>query len=339
MRKDTFSSQRFFIISTIVILVTGLFWFREILIQSVRLTALSGIISLVLCPICILYEKKFSMSTAALMTLATGVFLAISCITAVIIPLIKGIENVIVTIPRAMNIAEPYLGKAADYIDLRNSVSTISTEMLGNIGRLIPSITSGMNDIIGGFSNLIIAIVLAWYLLISRKSIALTAEMCIPLRYRTRVLHAAHDFRTEIGMYLRGQAVIAACVGFLASIGLTAIGIPYALPLGLTAGLLNMIPYLGPVIACIPVSLLALQDGILPTVLGIAVLIAVQQVDGLILSPRIVGSSTGFSPAVVLVAIFSFGAAWGIAGMLFAMPVLILIRTCVRVFVELAYND
>jgi predicted PurR-regulated permease PerM len=99
-----------------------------------------------------------------------------------------------------------------------------------------------------------------------------------------------------------------------------------------------MIPYLGPFIACIPVGAVALTQGFLSFALSIGVLIAVQQIDGLVLSPRIVGSSTGFAPAAVMISIFASGAVWGALGMLLALPCMILILTCGRVFVELRQN-
>ena len=204
--------------------------------------------------------------------------------------------------------------------------------------QVLKSAVSGAMGFAGTIADAAVACAAAWYMLTDRLRLMLGLELIVPSAIRKDVIAGVCEAKTELAMYLRGQSIIAFCVGILSAIGLWAIGIPDSIPLGLTAGILNMVPYLGPVIACIPVGALALTQGLMPLVLSIAVLIAVQQIDGLILSPRIVGSSTGFSPPVVLISIFSFGAVWGIAGMLAALPVMILIRTSVRVFVESRHN-
>ena len=200
-----------------------------------------------------------------------------------------------------------------------------------------------MASFTGNFAALCVkaamAAVLAFYFLSDRRALLLRMELMIPPRFRERALRCAGEAGRDLFLYLRGQAVIALCVGGLSALGLTLVGVPAALPMGLLAGLLNMIPYFGPVIACVPVGLFALQRGLFTVALAIASLICVQQIDGLVLSPRIIGSATGFSPALVMVSLFAFGAAWGVAGMLLALPALILIRTCVRVFVESVRMD
>ena len=95
-----------------------------------------------------------------------------------------------------------------------------------------------------------------------------------------------------------------------------------------------MIPYFGPILGGIPVVLLALGESWQKAAFSLAALVLVQQIDGTVISPRVMGNATGFSPAVVLLALYAASGVFGIAGLLFAMPALMAIRTLYRVFVQ-----
>ena len=116
------------------------------------------------------------------------------------------------------------------------------------------------------------------------------------------------------------------------------IGVRSALVLGLLIGVMNMIPYFGPFIGGAPAVLIALTDGWQKAALTFAALVLIQQLDGSWLSPRVLGSVTGFSPALVLVGLYAGASLGGVAGMLFALPVMLVIRTLFRVFVQKCEN-
>lgn len=339
MQKFVFR-KRIIILSVGVLLAAlGLLFMRRIVIEAARLLLIAGGIALILSPLCRLYEKAMSSHASAALSIITVILAVVFTVTAIILPLSGSIVSLITQLQKS---AEIICSAATDLLQKYNLESYMNklAAMLSDISPadLAKKVFTGISDFTGTATDIVIAIVVAWYFLIDRQKISLKLELLIPSSIRSVVLSGASEARMEILMYLRGQSIIAACVGVLSAAGLFAIGIPCGIPLGLTAGVLNMIPYLGPVIACIPAGVIALTQGAVPCLLAIGTLIAVQQIDGLILSPRIVGNSTGFAPSTVMVAIFASGAVWGVAGMLLALPGMILIRTCVRVFVELAHN-
>lgn len=318
----------------------ALFLLREVLLEAANLLIVAGALAVLLCPLCRIYEKKLPRPLAAALCLLTAAAVALVAITAIVIPLITGFSEIYSMLPAALERMQSVWADIAGRLGLSGmAAGSLSPDMFSKAGSFVGRIFTGAAGFAGTAADLVIAAVVAWHMLVSREQLALRAELIIPSRHRQTVIRGASEALMETMMYLRGQAIIALCVGVLSAFGLFVVGIPSAIPLGLTAGLLNMIPYLGPVIACVPVGVIALTEGLLPTVFSIGVLIAVQQIDGLILSPRIVGSSTGFSPSTVMIAIFASGAVWGVLGMLVALPVMILIRTCVRVFVELGHSD
>src|SRR5699024_5943481 len=115
-------------------------------------------------------------------------------------------------------------------------------------------------------------------------------------------------------------------------------GVRSALALGLLAGIFNLIPYFGPVLGAVPALIAALTSAWRTALLAALALIIVQQLDGLLISPRVMGALTGLSPAAVLLGVFAGGCALGVPGMLLALPTMMVARTCVRVFVQRGEN-
>ena len=143
----------------------------------------------------------------------------------------------------------------------------------------------------------------------------------------------------ELRLYLRGQVTIALVIGVLAAVGLAIVGVPGAPLLGVFVGAFNVIPYLGPIIGGIPAVVLALSVSWQKAAFALLALFLVQQMDGMVISPRVMGNITGFSPAVVLLALFAGARLCSIRGMLLALPTLMAVRTLYRVFVQRRENN
>ena len=97
---------------------------------------------------------------------------------------------------------------------------------------------------------------------------------------------------------------------------------------------MNLVPYFGPILGGIPAVIMALSAGWSRALATILLLFAVQQIDGMIISPAVMGSATRFSPALVLVFLTLGGSLGGMMGMLLTLPVLIIVRGCFRVWVQ-----
>ena len=326
-----------FISAGIVLSASAVFLLRDILVYSIRLIAVSGAAALLLCPLCRFFEKHFSQGIAAAISIITAVICIILIASAVIIPVIHGFSAAIEMLSAFSYNLKPFI--SAFYKNSSMFSLPGDEDLMSLLRNTLPALFRRIISFAGGFADILAEIFITWYFLIGRKRTALYCELLIPQKFRSMIIKNISEAKLETGLFIKGQAVIAVCVGILSAVGLFVVGIPFAIPLGMTAGILNMIPYLGPIIACIPVGLVALSEGFLPLCFSIGVLLVVQQIDGLILSPRIVGNSTGFTPVVIMISVLGAGSAFGIPGMLFAVPGLILIRTCVRVFVELGHND
>lgn len=189
-------------------------------------------------------------------------------------------------------------------------------------------------NVAGFAAKLSLMAVLAYFVLRDRERVLLRLELLVPRRWRGMIVRMGVAVCRELRAYLRGQLLIALAVAVLAAVGLLLAGVKGALALGAIVGLMNMIPYFGPYIGGVPAVLVALSDGWQRAALTALTLAVIQQLDGSIVSPRILGSVTGLSPALVLVGIYAGARVAGVAGMLAALPILVAVRTVYRVSIQ-----
>ena len=129
------------------------------------------------------------------------------------------------------------------------------------------------------------------------------------------------DVDSILSKFIRGVMIDSMIIALASSISLSLLGVRFAVFLGIFAGVANVIPYFGPVMGMIPAFIIAtFNDSITKGLMAILILFIIQQIDGNVIYPKVVGSSTGLRPLVVIVAMTLFGYYWGILGMVIAVP-------------------
>lgn len=186
-------------------------------------------------------------------------------------------------------------------------------------------LAKAVSTIFGSFSSLIgllVIPVLAYYLLVDFDSYVARLGHWIPPRQRSYIVEKVRTVDRLVSGFLRGQLLVATVLGVLYAAGFAVIGIDLAIGVGIVAGALAVIPYLGSIIALVSASVLCiLQFGIdwhLGAVVGWYAV--VQNFEGFVLTPRIVGQSVGLHPAAVIVALLIGGDLFGFLGLLIAVP-------------------
>jgi len=130
------------------------------------------------------------------------------------------------------------------------------------------------------------------------------------------------EINTITSRFIRGQLLDGLIVAVISSIGLSLVGIDFAFLIGFTAGLFNIIPYVGPIIGCIPAIIVGvLSPNPIVALWAVLVLLAVQQLDSAVISPKVVGDSMGLHPIFVIMAVTIGGTVAGIIGMLLSVPI------------------
>lgn len=174
--------------------------------------------------------------------------------------------------------------------------------------------------VISSVLEIFVVFVVGGYMLFAFPSIGKTMLDLLPRGWRRLASDLSADVSIAIGGYIRGQLLIAVSIGLMVGLGLTVIGEPLAPTIGFLAGVFNIIPYLGTVIAITPAILLAIPLGLTKVLLVMLVFTVANQIEAHLLSPNILSRSTNLSPISIILAILSGLALGGIVGALLAVP-------------------
>jgi predicted PurR-regulated permease PerM len=175
--------------------------------------------------------------------------------------------------------------------------------------------------------------IVAIYLMIESDSMHRGIVSLIPPSARPKALAILDGINAVLGGFIRGQLLVALIVGALTAVMLTLLHVRFAILIGLIAGLLNVIPYVGAFAGAAPAVLIALiTNGPLNTLFVIIGFVIINQLEGHLIAPNVVGPSVGLSPLAVIVALLAGGELFGLLGLLVAVPVAGIIKV---VFVTL----
>ena len=178
------------------------------------------------------------------------------------------------------------------------------------------------------FSWAVLPVYVAFFLLFKReKSTDAWADVALPfLKADTRdtVAYLVQEFVTIVVAFFRGQFLIAFFQGLLFALGFSVVGLKYGFILGLMLGFLNIIPYLGSIIGlgvALPLGFLQPEGGMGLVIAVLVVFTVVQTIEGYLLTPKIMGDTTGLHPMAIIIAVFFWGSALpGISGLILAIP-------------------
>lgn len=314
-------------------------FFWPVLRAVVALVAGAAALAFLLAPLCRRLEGALGAGLAASACLL-GLLILLAALLWLLAPaLIRQAADLISALPAALQALRALGEKLSAWL---REVGLENARMpqldMGGLGDGVLRFAAGTVSFAGGVANAVsqisMAAVLSAFLLIDRKNLLLRLELCVPLRLRATAVRMGAAAGREVRLYLRAQAMVSLAVGALSALGLWLAGVRSALALGLLVGLFNLIPYFGPVLGAVPALAAALTSGWQTAAFAAVVLVIVQQLDGLLISPRVMGALTGLGPAAVLVGVFAGGCALGVPGMLLALPAMMVFRTCVRVFVQ-----
>jgi predicted PurR-regulated permease PerM len=169
--------------------------------------------------------------------------------------------------------------------------------------------------------------VLAAYLMLEAANIRRQIVGLFPARHHTKIEAVIDDLDKAIGGFIRGQLIDGAIVGVMIFVMLVVMHVPYALLIGVAAGLLNFIPYAGAVVGFIPSVIIALSVNGPTNALIVAALFAViQQIDGNFVAPRVLKDNVGLSPVYIIIAILAGTELFGLVGTFLAVPVAAMLR-------------
>lgn len=240
-------------------------------------------------------------------------------VTLVIPPLTEQIGRLVVTLPSAVETFIPAgLAVQEGLLRLGNQLTNINF-----------NVVQQTRTVFSGIFSFLLVFVLAFYLVIERDALKKAFRLITPqahMRYVERIIDRS---QYKIGRWLLGQLGLAATMGVIVGVGLWLLGMrDYALVLGLLVAVLEIVPYIGPILAAIPGVILGLSQSVIMGVIVLAFYVLAQQIENNILVPNIMKKATGLNPLVTLIAVLLGARLAGIVGVILAVPV----ATIVSVF-------
>lgn len=201
------------------------------------------------------------------------------------------------------------------------------------LGAAVPAVIGGLRGVAGGLGQWLLAPVFGFYFLRDRRMISAWLQTLLPVGWRSAGVHMFREMKRETAGYLRGQLMVSGIVGALTAAALLLCGIPSWFALGLWMGVLELIPYIGPVIGGTTVALFTLPLGFWRTAWALGSVLVVQQLESCVIGPKLISQTTRLHPAVVILCILIGGSAAGVAGILFSVPLVLCLRAACRVLI------
>lgn len=260
--------------------------------------------------------KIFSIAVTYVIIIAVIAGLVISIVP----PLIEQSTKLIITAPRLL----------AQFFNITNLDKSVFSSELTSISKNLFSITLSVFD---NLLAIIFLLVITFYMLLEQDDL----ENRFASLFRgkeERVKGLIVKIEEKLGAWLQGQLILSLVIGVLSYIGLTALNIPYALPLAMVAGIMEVVPVIGPIVSAIPAIFLALT---ISPVLGAGVALMyllIQQLENHLIVPQVMRRAVGLNPLIVILAIAIGGRLLGIAGALLAVPIAVVVQIIASEVIE-----
>ncbi len=201
-----------------------------------------------------------------------------------------------------------------------------------------PGVVAAMEGFLTEFMNFFIGIVISVYMLAGKNKFGCQLKKLLyalfPRKTVLKICTVASEADDSFGKYINGQIVDSVIVGVVWFVIAFAIGLPYPFLISVIIGITNMIPFFGPFIGGIPTAILVFLAKPQMTLLFVVLLLVVQQLDGNLLAPKIIGQSTGVSPFWVIFSILVMGDYFGIVGLVIAVPLFSLVYKELKAIME-----
>lgn len=209
---------------------------------------------------------------------------------------------------------------------LEKSLADIEKSLVDHLSR-IPEMTT---DLARALFNLVLVLILTFYLLKDFNLVKDSLYLVVPRRSRSRARKILHEIDDSLGKYIRGQTIIIVIISLVTYLGLLLLRVDFALILGLLAGVTNIIPYFGPFLGAVPAVLVALLKSPALALKTVILFFIIQQVEGELIAPQVLGKSLGLHPLAVILALLVGGQFCGVWGLVVAVPVLAVGRIIIR---------
>lgn len=243
-----------------------------------------------------------------------GIIALIILIVLPIIPFVGSqVESLLNDLPTSLKEAAKILGISIN----ANAIQEIITREIDTIGKNAFSVTS---KVFGGLFSTLTVLVVSFYLVLYHDRFKQNIAHLFHRNDRPRVLSTLGLIDDKLGAWLRGQMILSIFIGVITWIVLSILGVPFAVPLAILAGMLEVVPTLGPILASIPAIVIALTVSPTLALIVAAAYLLIQMAENNILVPKIMQRAVGLNPVIVILAVMIGANLMGVIGALLAIP-------------------
>lgn len=182
----------------------------------------------------------------------------------------------------------------------------------------------------GNILSILTVAIFAFYMLLIRDKFDANLEFLFGKERTKNVVSIIDVLETRLGGWARGQFTLMFSIGILSYVGFMLLGIPYALPLAMLAGIFEVVPYIGPIVAAVPAIILGFSISPFLGFAAVGLALLIQQLENYILVPKIMEKSTGVSPIITLISLAIGYRLAGIVGMIVSIPLVIIVHTIIQ---------
>lgn len=271
------------------------------------------------------------------MVMAFLLLLGIPALAHQIAALVARLPNDVMRLQEFVNGYLPPLMQRFGGADLMPQVQKYMTTLAGQaaswLATFLPSLVSGGQALVSFFSLFVVTPVVVFYLLLDWRKLVFAVNNYLPLNCRPTVWALSKEISIAIDGFLRGQLLVCVCLGLMYAFGLWLIGLNSGITIGMIAGLISFIPYVGSLTGLVLALGMAIAqfwpDWTMLTATLVVFFIG-QFIEGNILSPKLVGNAIGLHPVWLMFSLFAFGSLFGFGGLLIAAPAAAVIGVLVR---------
>lgn len=281
--------------------------------------------------------QKLSRGVGILAALVLLFFLVSALCNLLIPELYASIRNLVFTLPRQIGNALDRLNEArlddsttGTFIKTAIEEGTdmfmnwMRTDLLDKTNEIMSNLTVGVFNVLSEIFNILIGIIVSIYILFSKELFVRQSKKAIyaifSIDHANMILHLTTKSNEIFGGFIIGKIIDSAIIGVLCFFGLSILDMPYVMLVSVIVGVTNVIPFFGPYIGAVPSAILILLSDPMKGLYFIIFILVLQQFDGNILGPKILGNSTGLSAFWVIVAILLGGGLFGFVGMVMGVP-------------------
>lgn len=294
---------------------------------------LSGLLYYILNPIVDWLEKKNIRRLWSIIGLFVLVLALMIWGIIVLIPKVQDqISSFVTRLPVYWTILEEKTNELIGspvFDQFHGQLEEIADHLFSSVGSMAKNVSmnalQGIGSVVGVITDIVLAVIttpfILFYLLKDGAKLPKYLLNFLPTKIRKSTFNILSDINTQVSQYVRGQLTVAFAVAVMFIIGFSIIGLDYSITLGIMAGFLNLIPYLGSFLAMVPAVFLGIVGGPILLIKVIIVFVIEQTIEGRFISPLVLGSQMDIHPITIIFILLTAGKLFGIVGVILGIPV------------------